>query len=117
MESDEFGPAASMLTLTSDARAYFAAFVSVRDNVIGGDFSRLRHPSVYASIGRPASALFPGLPARQPVSLMLIPIGGPGSRNPHLPASCSALCCGQDLQLVGMRTHPRTAKLIECCCE
>ena len=28
MESDEFGPAASMLTLTSDARAYFAAFVS-----------------------------------------------------------------------------------------
>jgi len=89
----------------------------LRDNVIGGDFSRLRHPSVYASIGRPASALFPGLPARQPVSLMLIPIGSPGSRNPHLPASCSALCCGQDLQLVGMRTHPRTAKLIECCCE
>jgi len=49
----------------------------LRDNVIGGDFSRLRHPSVYASIGRPASALFPGLPARQPVSLTLIPIGGP----------------------------------------
>jgi hypothetical protein len=91
----------------------------LRDNVIGGDFSRLRHPSVYASIGRPASALLLCRIACAPAGVA----NADTDRWPQVAGICTfrsaatALRCAQDLQLVGMRTDPDTAKLIECCCE